>query len=402
MWHAAIASARGSSHSVSGEECQDSCALAYSPSGEWIALCVSDGAGTAVRAQEGSELTATQFSQALVGLSDQLEDKSPGEWLIDAVISIVLDIRSELRKRSPEKISDLNCTLVACLLGPSGGLLIHIGDGIATAGKFVGHQDGNLVNPWEKVVISEPKNGEYSNETFFITGSDWLLNLRIKPLDRADWVCLGSDGGASLAFSGLQPKAKFLGPLFTRLAHESDFGARCDLLYDTLADTRADAVTDDDRTLAIAFSSDVISKHHIVEFPSNTSSPDVLSNNRFSVTPPVPSPFTPVSKTPALSQKKPIPPIWMVASPCDPEEVKPTRKISIRFLRDWRILMLVSAIIVTVSAVFVVHYLQPEWWPLKSLAYSTPKVIQNDRFKQTIEPLSVPINESAEPDKQKP
>jgi hypothetical protein len=163
------------------------------------------------------------------------------------VIRETLAIRDHYRSKVGEdEIGQYASTIVGALVGASGGFVMHIGDGAAIA--CVTRNRCSAVE-----VISRPENGEYANETYFITSNDWLKRLRVTPIPDVDWIVLGTDGGT--AFTLLDEKTvklSFIEPFVSRLAI-----TRVDDLEQEvrgiLSDEKADKVTGDDKSLAIAW-----------------------------------------------------------------------------------------------------------------------------------------------------
>lgn len=253
-WLSASASIKGTGHAASGAPCQDAHCCIQREDGRWLAMVVSDGAGTARFSEKGSALVANSFAKALIELSIEIEDREPGSWINDYVIGHILTTRNELRNLAKsDNLKDYHCTLVACLVGETGGFLIHIGDGAAYGGsaKPIGDEKYSLSDP---PFLSLPENGEYSNETFFITEGDWIKHLRITPIPSVDWIMLGTDGGTSLAMvADKEPKPGFIVPLLTSLALEADHEIRNEKLAAVLSDAQADKLTSDDKTICLAF-----------------------------------------------------------------------------------------------------------------------------------------------------
>ena len=249
-WLTANASVRGASHVKTGAPCQDESFVKTSPDGKWVVLVVSDGAGTAGRADEGSKHVVKYFSEELLKLVKALEDQPPGNWVNDFVIEKVLETRKSLRRLAQaDNIRDFNCTLVACLQGPHGGFSIHIGDG-SIVGGYRERSNGDEVG---RLFVSNPENGEYANETFFITEKDWIRHLRITPMPKLDWVLCCTDGGGALALvNDDTPKIGFLEPVMERLFQFDDQQLRQKALADYLSDVQSNKVTGDDKTLALA------------------------------------------------------------------------------------------------------------------------------------------------------
>ncbi len=260
-WHCVGTSVIGKSHIDSGIECQDFHSFRISKDQLWAALVVCDGAGSAKRSAESAETVANFFSESLLKLAETLNHKPPGEWINDYVIQSVLDVRAKLRGAAQsDTLAQFHTTLVASLIGPQGGFAIHIGDGAIFTGNIKKDKSNNKVNLDDGLFISAPHNGEYANETFFITESAWIKNLRITPISKCDWLMLCSDGGASLTLnhdcSALRPE--FFVPLVTGIKNENDAN-RENFLYDAVATDKTWALTNDDKTLLFCFSDAVIS-----------------------------------------------------------------------------------------------------------------------------------------------
>lgn len=245
-WITAYASVIGSSHKKSGYPCQDASIVKISPDGRWLVIVVSDGAGTAAKAEIGSRHVSAYFADELLKLVQELQKRAPGHWINDFVISKVLETRSALRNLAKsDDIRDYNCTLVACLLGPSGGFSIHIGDGSVIGGSFADLSDSTFLSP--------PENGEYSNETYFITEGDWVKHLRVMPMPKLDWVLCCTDGGGDIALiTDKEPKNGFLRPVLSAVFQENEQASRNDILRSFLENPQADKATSDDKTIVFA------------------------------------------------------------------------------------------------------------------------------------------------------
>lgn len=252
-WKFCGASVRGTGHLQTGTPCQDSFDISRSIDGKWIALVASDGAGTASRSKEGSQLVAKSFASDLIKLASELDHKPPGAWVTDRVIEAIVHTRHELRRvAGGDDISPFHCTLVSALLGPSGGFSIHLGDG-AVFGGTLSPSKNNTIDLGDDFFVSEPENGEYANETVFLTERDWIKKLRINPIGRVDWVMLGTDGGMALAMIGEKlPKSGFVLPVLSNLCQSKELDSANSKLVEALSDPKADRLTNDDKTLTIA------------------------------------------------------------------------------------------------------------------------------------------------------
>ena len=277
-WIITTASTIGSGHITTGIPCQDaSCAL-LSENGKWAALVVSDGAGTAKYSDKSSSLVSASFAKALIELSDEIERREPGAWINDFVIEHIITTRKELRSLAgSDSLQNYHCTLVACLLGSSGGFLIHIGDG-AIFGGTTKNVAKNKVSLSHAPIASLPENGEYSNETYFITEGDWIKHLRITPISAVDWIVLGTDGGTTLAMIGdKEPKPGFIVPLLNVLTKDADEASRVAKLKAILSDVQADKLTSDDKTLCIAYRTKLADETKEFEMDSDDAKPSAVT-----------------------------------------------------------------------------------------------------------------------------
>jgi hypothetical protein len=250
-WVAAHTSVTGGSHIKSNIPCQDAHSVTFADNDRWVVVVVSDGAGSASRSQEGSAHVARYFTDELINLIDQLQTRAPGEWISDFIIERVLQTRHQLRTyANKDDLSDFHCTLVACVQGPTGGFAIHLGDG-----SIIGGYTTQGSTKSKEIFASEPENGEYTNETFFITESSWVKHLRITPMPRMDWFICCTDGGDPFILkSKVELKLGFVEPVFTKLQQTNSPETRNKVLTEYLIDPMAERVTDDDKTLAIVWS----------------------------------------------------------------------------------------------------------------------------------------------------
>ena len=250
-WVTTGVSIKGKSHTETNLPCQDS--FDIQKRDNWVVAVVSDGAGTAKYADKGSEFVSEFFSNSLISLSKEIDKNGPGSWVNDYVIQSITEIRSNFRKMAnSDRLNDYHATLVAILLGDNGGFLIHIGDGAIFGG--IAKSIGETTNLSDQPFISLPENGEYANETFFITENSWIKHLRITPIPPVDWVCLGTDGGMSLAMEDeKEVKKGFIAPLLKILVNAEKEKVRTQKLEGILNDPEADKLTSDDKTLCILF-----------------------------------------------------------------------------------------------------------------------------------------------------
>lgn len=310
-WKTAATSVRGAGHEQAGTPCQDACSVLESEDRRWVALVASDGAGSAKHAEVSSALVASDFANALIELAKELDSRPPGAWATDAVIEEIVRLRKILREKAgSDNISDYHCTLVAALLGPTGGFTIHLGDG-AVFGGVANASDESRIDLSGEYVVSEPENGEYANETVFLTERDWIKHLRIQPLPRMGWLILGTDGGMALAMHEEKtPKTGFVVPVLRGLISHDDSEARNGFLEKILTDRQADRLTNDDKTLVVAQRSTGVTVDGEFQLPAT----------KTSAKPPAPSPTLP----PAMPHDKTN--TKKQTANCRPKSIIPTSK----------------------------------------------------------------------------
>jgi hypothetical protein len=277
-WLTARASVTGASHLQAGTECQDSNAIIVSENNKWLIAVVSDGAGSAARSKEGSELTVEVFSNALQSVALELDKRPPGHWINDLVITKVIKVREELSLLAGgDNLKDFHCTLLAVLIGAQGGFSIHLGDGAIIGGRTAGIKVPEDLFTENNIYISPPENGEYSNETFFITEGNWVKHLRITPLPSLDWVFLGTDGATALAMDGdIIPRDKFIIPVIKNVFYFDSENLRNSALEKILSDTKASKITGDDKTIVLAIRPSVLTSFSVFNIGSHTDQKKLL------------------------------------------------------------------------------------------------------------------------------
>ena len=243
-WRIFAASSIGKHHIDIGLPCQD--AFAFRQVGDVIIAVVCDGAGSASHSEQGAfEFSHDVVSRLAVSINDLNISDAMSE---DAVTSVLIQSRQNLVEIAAQRqyaLSDLACTMLGAIVTPERGLIFHIGDGI---GLF----ETEISEP----LVSLPENGEYANETYFVTTDAWKEHLRFLDVP-AHVTCfaLMSDGAMPFAMNHTHKtlSAPFIEPVKRYLASVSeDEGSAA--LKATLADERTWSITGDDKTLLLAFS----------------------------------------------------------------------------------------------------------------------------------------------------
>ena len=130
-------------------------------------------------------------------------------------------------------------------------LIAQVGDGAVLVGRTSKTEDVTILN--DRLTFSEPENGEYINETYFVTEPNWLKHLRIQVIPDMDWVIAGTDGGIDLLSDGnrLQDILIF-DCLRDLISHAPDQRER--RLRDALSSDLANEKTNDDKSMSIILS----------------------------------------------------------------------------------------------------------------------------------------------------
>lgn len=247
-WKIYAAAAIGKSHIDGGIPCQD--AFARGLVGDTLVGVVCDGAGS----QPFSHLGAAAVSSGVVDALSQRLAQGEALCSLDAeafgalIGDLVAQARASVEARAAtdgHALGNYACTLVGAIADGQRGYFFHIGDGQAV-------MDGHDAD--QPPLMSLPENGEYANETYFVTGEAWREHLRITPIDRAQRaIVLMSDGAAPFVMmkgnAGLY--RPFMDPVerFLVSVSEED-GSRG--IAGTLEDPRTHGITGDDKTLLIA------------------------------------------------------------------------------------------------------------------------------------------------------
>jgi hypothetical protein len=246
-WRVVAASATGSSHREDGRPCQD--AFAFARVGDALIATVCDGAGSCAHSELGARWLADATVQALEPrlAAGELLPETPADAcraLVESAVAQAREVVCASARGAAAEPGAFAATLVGVLAWPGGGHVFHVGDGYAVARPAAGGPDR----------VSLPENGEYVNETYFVTGDEWRGHLRVASVGLPlGTVVLMSDGAAPFAItkdrSGLFPP--FIDPVLRYLASVSDAEGSL-ALGATLGDARTDGITPDDKTLLIA------------------------------------------------------------------------------------------------------------------------------------------------------
>lgn len=163
-WRVAYASVTGRGHLKAGTRCQDAAAVCRV--GGATAICVCDGAGSAPRSHLGAAAVAEAIA-AFLAIEAGLG--RIGKLTSDLIVAKALQAIEQVANENGGEWSDYACTLLGLAFDGDKVLTIHLGDGVIAA-----------VQSGFPYALSKPDNGEFANETFFVTSPDAVERTRLR------------------------------------------------------------------------------------------------------------------------------------------------------------------------------------------------------------------------------
>jgi len=244
MWRVIGKSVVGTSHLKGQLPCQDySDYIRCQVGGEPVLVVgVSDGAGSAALSHIGSqEVVGSLLRQAACfeRTITNINREDVQVWFANALAH--LKSVAELKKI---EMKDLACTVLFAILGEQSAVFAQIGDGawiVETNGLFG--------------AVTWPQNGEFANETTFITSPDALDSLQFEKFSKPLTAAAGfTDGIQTLALNlgAKSVHAPFFEPMFAALSQCDDETSLLSPLISFLTSERVNERTDDDKTLVLA------------------------------------------------------------------------------------------------------------------------------------------------------
>lgn len=244
-WRVVAASVCGTGHRRRDLPCQDASRYAYLPTGQLV-VAVSDGAGTARRAQQGSAFIAEQAISELKEIVATRSCRDCDEWR-DALREAFASTRRALEAHACDAKGDLRdyaATLILVVVDETQTVCALVGDCAAVALDA----EGALHS------LCAPQRGEYANTTFFLTQPRALEQLEITVLEGPiRGVAVFTDGLLNLAtvMAENRPHPGFFLPLLRFALEAEDMQQAQPRLAQFLDSERVNARTDDDKTLVL-------------------------------------------------------------------------------------------------------------------------------------------------------
>lgn len=253
-WQVYCARAQGSGHAATGQPCQDAVDIRCVPYGKRkrkpysVVLAVADGAGSAERSGEGSQLAV---QSALDIIETQLRRKSRvrGTRTLKKVLELAFAGAKETITKKAEQdgaaTSQFATTLLIAIAVDDRVVVGQTGDGAIVA-RTVGQEYNILI---------APQKGQYRNETSFITDPSNLPIVLAKARTTVDRIALFTDGLENLVIAQAdgKPHPPFFDGLFRWIEMQhGDHEAVNKGLKRLLDDPKTRSKTNDDLSLAVA------------------------------------------------------------------------------------------------------------------------------------------------------
>jgi serine/threonine protein phosphatase PrpC len=253
-WRVAAATAAGSSHTRNNVPNQDAVdyRLVEVGRGPVLAVAVADGAGSASRSDEGSQMAV---KAAVASIVDGINKRPVAAFSEHLATSLVRDaikrtknavVRYGSKHRAP--IGELACTLIVAVASERLVTAAQVGDGAVIA--------FNIASGAARTLCAA-HTGEYANETTFITSHsrpDRVAYVGHASGKDYDALALITDGLQNLALK-MPEREAFMGfwnPILNDLVYTDEPEAVPARLHTFISSERVQSRTTDDVTIAIA------------------------------------------------------------------------------------------------------------------------------------------------------
>ena len=232
-WRAVAVSKIGAAHVLANMPCQDA-SRCFARDNVLVA-CVADGAGSARYSDEGARVAVDEFvavSQDLLRSGDELDSAEIVSRAFEAARLAVQDI-------AESHLKDYATTLLGLVSRKDSFAAIQVGDGAVIV-------DGE--------VVVDSHEGEYANETKFITNPDVAPSIFSDCIEIRR-VAIVTDGLENLVLANNGYQRTPHGPFFESMyewLHRFDEPDRTAQLAEFLVSERVRSRTTDDVTLLLA------------------------------------------------------------------------------------------------------------------------------------------------------
>lgn len=239
MWKSVCCEVQGTGHKKNNVPCQDKTFELMQNGVNVIAL--ADGAGSASLSHYGAQRVVQDISEYIAAHFHEYLSCDDGRKVKQDLLKMIRNSLSEEAQVRKCSIRDLSSTLLLAAVDKDNFILAHIGDGV------IGYLDGDTLK-----IASMPDNGEFSNETTFVTSGEALSSMRLfkGELKNKNGFVLMSDGTEQSLY---HKPSKSLANVIVKLMHRTcliDSGTMKAQLKDAFTDVIAKN-TQDDCSIAI-------------------------------------------------------------------------------------------------------------------------------------------------------
>lgn len=186
MWKNIQVAVQGRAHKISNTPCQDKTFALNNL--ECCVVSLADGAGSATHSEIGAQCVTKKICDVLNKNFDKYFSAEKSDKVAEELLSILIEELGKISAASNCNLKDLASTLLSVAVKENKFIALHIGDGV------IGILDGENLT-----VLSKPDNGEFANETTFVTSIDAISHLRLYKgdIETVSAFMLMSDGAAS-------------------------------------------------------------------------------------------------------------------------------------------------------------------------------------------------------------
>ena len=263
----------GTGHKKLNSPLQDAFAIKYDQANEIYVIVVSDGAGSAVKADIGAQACVKNLSEAFMQLAISLMRNELSASVVREKIAYAIMEHRNYLDATGHELKQFHHTMSGVIVTPQGGLLVYIGDSpivlieknqqlsvaevAETKIDFLNHVETN------QSLHTCSGDSEYSNQTHFLTQANWQENLKIERImkDSILGVILMSDGAASGYIDNQTQKLHMPLINMTFDSWSQSGSKRSDTIYNVLTHKDLDRITADDKTCVCLFSNQLPFMH---------------------------------------------------------------------------------------------------------------------------------------------
>ena len=206
-WKSVCCAVQGRGHAKKNIPCQDKVARRTENGVHVITL--ADGAGSARLSHFGAQVVVNRMTTFVADRFFDLIAQADGRLVTQELLSVALQALNDEAGLRECSLKDLASTMLIAAVGDGNFFLAHLGDGV------IGY-----LNETGLKVATTPDNGEFSNETVFVTSANAAARMRIfkGALKNISGFILMSDGSEQSLYN---KRNKTLAPAVKRLMHRT-------------------------------------------------------------------------------------------------------------------------------------------------------------------------------------